>query len=311
MLIRESTLRRLIRQTLNEAASEKSETGSRSCDPLSLGDMYDDIWDALIGGPIPPGWRRAMSSGLGDVKPLSQEGVKIWSAILAMAMHSSKLSEALYEGLKPPPRSEALAQASRGAATTYKEMRDMQLRVDGYESNPAYVDLKKKNKDFVTQVKELEKEYSASYTPHPMQEPLRSGKPWTFENAGSQYTPEEREKITKVLQTSLGVVANGVMDAGTVSSIYNSLKDGDWVTIMKLRRGRGNVVDPFCEADDTELYARAELIVKRAADAYTARAIKIKDEAAGYGAAVQAQKKKQGPSKADLADPDDEFKFDK
>ena len=306
MLIRESTLRRLIRQTLNEAASGKSETGSRSCDPPPLGDMYDDIWDALIGGPAPSGWFSALMSGLGDVKSLSQEGVKLWSAILAMAMHSSKLNEALGDELKvstPPP---ALERARYGVRTTYKKMQDAG---PSERASAAYAVLKKEYEDFKAQRDRLEKEYSTTYTPHPMEGPLRSGKPWTFENVGSQYTPEEREKITKVLQGSLGVDPNGLMDASTVTRIYNSLGDDEWVTITKLRRGRGQVVDPFCEVDDTELYKRAELIVKRDKAAYAARA--IKDEAAGYSKAVQAQKKKQGPSKADLADPDDEFKFDK
>lgn len=303
MLIRESTLRRLIRQTLNEAASGKSETGSRSCDPPSLGEMYDDIWDALIGAPIPSEWARVLLSGLGDVKTLSQEGVKIWSAILAMAMHSSKLSDVLQGGFgagAPPPE---LEQARLGVWTTYKEMAKIK------QSDPEYAGLKKKYEDFKVQRDKLEKEYSASYTPSPMQEPLRSGKPWTFENVGSQYTPEEREKITKVLQTSLGVAANGLMGPETIAKIYSSLEDDDWVTIMKLRRNRAEVVDPFCEADDTELYARAELIVKRDKAAYAARA--IKDEAAGYKTAVQAQKKKQGFSKADFTDTEDEFEFDK
>jgi hypothetical protein len=219
MLIRESTLRRLIREAL---------IGGK----MDLDLVADSFWAAFNDTATPGEWRAAWRGGLATpTAKLGDGSLPVYATLLGIAMYSDKV---------------------------------------GYNIM-SYLD--------------------AAGVPSPMEDDGSIPGGWSFLNVTKRYAPDARMRVVEAIQKVLGVTPTGNWDAATVSALRNSLSREDVNEILKLTQKSG-FVDPFSEPDDTDLYAAAEKIAKRAG---------VKS-AYGEPNAPLAQTKKSAPKGVDVGD---------
>ena len=193
MLIRESTLRRLIREAL---------FGGK----MDLDLVADSFWAAFNDTATPGEWRTAWTGGMTTpTAKLTDAQLPVYATLLGIAMYSDKVGTA----------------AARG-----------RLDPGGGVSGPM-----EDNGD------------------------IPGG--WSFLNVTKHYKPEDRMRVVESIQKVLGVTPTGNWDRATVEILRRSLSRADVNEILRLTQKAG-VVDPFKEPEDTDLYAAAEKIAKRA-----------------------------------------------
>ena len=191
MLIRESSLRRMIREALFAGK-------------MDLDLVADSFWAAFNDTATPAEWRTAWRGGMTTpAAKLADGSLPLYATLLGISMYSDKV---------------------------------------GYDIMP-YLD--------------------AAGVASPMEDDGSIPGGWSFLNVTKRYTPDARMRVVEAIQKVLGVTPTGNWDAATVSALRNSLSRADVNEILK-RTQKAGVVDPFSEPDDTDLYATAEKIAKRA-----------------------------------------------